>query len=72
MLRYLIRRLLWAVVLFVGVTLISFALFFLIPTDPARQACGKACTGQPTSRALRTPWEPTGRSTSSTVGSSAG
>jgi peptide/nickel transport system permease protein len=44
MLRYLIRRLLWACVLFVGVTLISFALFFLIPSDPARQACGKACT----------------------------
>jgi peptide/nickel transport system permease protein len=44
MLRYLIRRLLWAVVLFLGVTVISFSLFFLIPSDPAKQACGKACT----------------------------
>jgi peptide/nickel transport system permease protein len=50
MLRYLIRRVLWAVVLFVGVTLISFALFFLIPSDPARQACGKACTAQDVER----------------------
>jgi peptide/nickel transport system permease protein len=53
MLRYLIRRLLWACVLFVGVTLISFALFFLIPTDPARQACGKACTTADVERVAR-------------------
>ncbi len=44
MIRYLIRRLLWAVVLFLSVTVISFVLFFLIPANPAQLACGKACT----------------------------
>ena len=34
----------WAVVLFIGVTLISFILFFLVPADPAKLACGRACT----------------------------
>ena len=44
MTRYIIRRLLWAVVLFIGVTVISFILFFLVPADPAKLACGRACT----------------------------
>jgi peptide/nickel transport system permease protein len=44
MIRYLIRRLFWAAVLFLSVTVISFVLFFLIPADPAKLACGKACT----------------------------
>lgn len=44
MIRYIIRRLLWAVVLFVTVTLIGFVLFYLIPADPAKFACGRACT----------------------------
>ncbi len=42
--RYLIRRLLWAVVLFWAVTVVSYVLFYLIPANPARQACGQACT----------------------------
>jgi peptide/nickel transport system permease protein len=42
--RYLIRRLFWAALLFLSVTVISFVLFFLIPADPAKLACGKACT----------------------------
>ncbi|MDQ3823484.1 MAG: ABC transporter permease [Actinomycetota bacterium] len=41
MLRYLVRRTLWAAVLFVAVTAVTYVLFFLIPTDPARQACGQ-------------------------------
>ena len=44
MLNYIIRRLLWAGVLFVGVTLITYVLFFLLPADPARLAAGKSAT----------------------------
>ena len=44
MIQYLIRRLLWAVALMITVTAIGFALFYLVPSDPARQACGKSCT----------------------------
>jgi len=42
--RYIIRRLIWAVGLFLAVTLIGFVLFYLIPADPAKFACGRACT----------------------------
>src|SRR5581483_4989222 len=42
--RYLIRRLIWAAALFLTVTLIGFVLFYLIPADPAKFACGRACT----------------------------
>ncbi len=42
--RYLIRRLLWAVVLFFAVTVVSYVLFYLIPANPAKAACGQACT----------------------------
>src|SRR6266566_1550707 len=44
MLRYFVRRLLWAAVLFVAVTLVTFIIFFLIPADPARLACGQRAT----------------------------
>src|ERR671926_1336987 len=43
MVRYLIRRLLWAVVLFFAVTVVTYFLFFIIPADPAKLVCGKAC-----------------------------
>ena len=46
MFQFLIRRLLWAVVLFIGVTLITYVLFFLVPADPARQAAGKSATAE--------------------------
>jgi peptide/nickel transport system permease protein len=42
--RYFIRRLLWACVLFIAVTLITFVIFFVIPTNPARQVCGQRAT----------------------------
>ncbi len=48
--RYLIRRLLWAVVLFWAVTVVSYVLFYIIPADPAKQACGQACTQQDVKR----------------------
>jgi peptide/nickel transport system permease protein len=42
--RYLVRRLLWAVMLFFSVTIIAYVLFFIIPADPARQFAGKGAT----------------------------
>ena len=40
MYRYLIRRVLWAGVLFVAVTIISYIIFFLVPAEPARLIAG--------------------------------
>jgi peptide/nickel transport system permease protein len=50
MFQFLIRRLLWAVFLFVCVTLITYVLFFLVPVDPARQAAGKSATADDVER----------------------
>ena len=44
MIRYLIRRLLWAVVLFIAVTAVTYALFFIVPADPARIMAGKSAS----------------------------
>ena len=44
MLRYLARRVLWALVLFIAVTLVTYVLFFLIPANPAQLVAGKAAT----------------------------
>ena len=44
MIRYIIRRLLWAVVLFVAVTVVTYIIFFIVPANPALGLCGKACT----------------------------
>jgi len=41
MFRYLIRRLLWACVLFLVITVVTFVIFFMIPVNPAKQACGQ-------------------------------
>jgi peptide/nickel transport system permease protein len=49
--RYIIRRLLWAVVLFIAVTAITYIIFFIIPADPARQACGQRATQDCVTRA---------------------
>src|ERR671930_37539 len=51
MLRYLVRRMLWAVVLFVAVTLVAYVLFFLIPNNPARLVAGQAATNAEVKRA---------------------
>jgi peptide/nickel transport system permease protein len=48
--RYLIRRILWAIVLFFIVTIVTFVLFFIIPANPAKQACGQACTNADVAR----------------------
>jgi peptide/nickel transport system permease protein len=39
--RYIIRRLLWAVVLFIAVTIVTYIIFFIIPADPARAVAGR-------------------------------
>ena len=44
MLQYLIRRILWAIVLFVAVTLVTYVIFFITPSDPARLAAGQGAT----------------------------
>jgi peptide/nickel transport system permease protein len=38
--RYLVRRVLWAGVLFLGITLVTFILFFVTPYSPERAVCG--------------------------------
>lgn len=40
MYRYIIRRLLWAGLLFVAVTLVTYVIFFLAPANPERLICG--------------------------------
>jgi peptide/nickel transport system permease protein len=42
--RYLIRRVLWAVVLFISVTVVTYVIFFIIPANPAQLAAGKSAT----------------------------
>lgn len=42
MYRYIVRRLLWAVVLFIVVTMITYVIFFVIPADPAVLAAGRS------------------------------
>jgi len=42
MIRYVIRHILWAGVMVIAVTLVSFIIFFTIPTDPARLMAGRA------------------------------
>jgi peptide/nickel transport system permease protein len=42
--RYLVRRVLWAAALFVAVTAVTYAIFFVVPADPAARACGQRAT----------------------------
>lgn len=46
MLTYLIRRLLWAVFLFFAVTLVTYVIFYVTPSDPARLAAGQGASPQ--------------------------
>jgi peptide/nickel transport system permease protein len=48
---YLIRRLLWAVVLFIAVTIVTYIIFYAIPANPARLACGQRATAECVKRA---------------------
>jgi peptide/nickel transport system permease protein len=49
--RYLLRRLLWAFVLFVAVTVVTYVIFYAVPADPARLACGQRATPECVQRA---------------------
>ncbi len=40
--QYIVRRALWAVVLVFAITMVSYALFFLVPADPGRVGRGPA------------------------------
>ena len=51
MVRYLIRRLLWAVVLFIAVTMVTYVIFFVIPANPAAMAAGKSASAADIARA---------------------
>jgi peptide/nickel transport system permease protein len=46
MLRFLIRRVLGAIVILILISAITYFLFFALPSDPARLSCGKICTPQ--------------------------
>ena len=53
MFRYLIRRLLWAAVLFIAVTIVTFVIFFITPSDPAKLVAGRGATEQDIERARK-------------------
>ncbi|MEV6182169.1 ABC transporter permease [Streptomyces sp. NPDC052016] len=44
MLRFLTRRFLGAVITLLIISAVTFMLFYAVPRDPARMACGKICT----------------------------
>jgi peptide/nickel transport system permease protein len=44
MLRFLVRRILWAFFLFLCVTVVTYVIFFIIPANPAALVAGKSAT----------------------------
>jgi peptide/nickel transport system permease protein len=52
MIRYLIRRLLWAIVLFLVVTLVTYVIFFLVPNDLAAKVAGQGSSQAQRARAI--------------------
>jgi peptide/nickel transport system permease protein len=46
MLYYIIRRGVGAVIMLFLVSVVTYALFYALPTDPARLTCGKNCTAE--------------------------
>src|SRR5215213_6604135 len=40
MFRYLVRRTLWAIMLFIVITFVTFVIFFMAPQNPGRAVCG--------------------------------
>ena len=46
MVRYIIRRSLGIVVILTIISIITFGIFYLIPANPALQACGKGCNSE--------------------------
>src|ERR671932_663186 len=52
MIRYLIRRILWAIVLFVVVTVVTYVIFFLVPNDLAAKVAGQGSSQDARKRAI--------------------
>jgi peptide/nickel transport system permease protein len=50
MLRFIIRRLLWAVFLFFAVTFVTYLIFFVTPADPARLVAGQGASPEEVQR----------------------
>ena len=44
--RFMARRLLWAGFTFLVVTFLTYVIFFVVPSDPAKQAAGKSATAE--------------------------
>ena len=51
MTRYIIRRILWAAVLLFSVTVVTFVIFFVTPTDPGKLVAGKGAGPDDVARA---------------------
>jgi peptide/nickel transport system permease protein len=52
MIRYLIRRILWAGILFFVVTLVTYVIFFLVPNDLAAKVAGQGSSQDQRKRAI--------------------
>src|ERR1700750_2009940 len=52
MVRYLIRRVLWAIVLFFVVTLVTYVIFFLVPNDLPAKIAGQGSSKAQRARAI--------------------
>ena len=50
MFQFLVRRLLWAMVLFLAVTIVTYVIFFVTPSDPARLAAGQGASPEDVQR----------------------
>ena len=51
MLQYLIRRVLWAGVLFMCITVVTYVIFFVVPANPAQLVAGRSATMEDVQRA---------------------
>ena len=50
MLTFIVRRLLWALVLFLAVTVVTYVIFYVTPADPARLAAGQGASPEDVQR----------------------
>jgi peptide/nickel transport system permease protein len=48
--QFLVRRVLWAMVLFLAVTVVTYVIFYVTPSDPARLAAGQGASPQDVQR----------------------
>jgi peptide/nickel transport system permease protein len=46
MVRYIIRRMIGLIAILVVISIITFGIFFILPANPALNACGKGCTAE--------------------------